>query len=83
VFIVTMQVPVPLHAPPQPLKVQLLAGAAVSVTGVPGAKLALQVVGQSIPPGELVTVPLPVSLTVNELAALIANTVPRPAVPPL
>jgi hypothetical protein len=83
VFIVTVQVPVPLHAPPQLLKVQPLAGVAVSVTAVPGANLALQVVGQSMPPGELVTVPLPVSLTVNELAAFIANTVPTPAEPPL
>jgi hypothetical protein len=36
------------------------AAAAVNVTDVPLAKLALQVLPQLIPPGELVTVPLPV-----------------------
>jgi hypothetical protein len=64
-FIVTPQVPVPLQAPLQPLNVQPLAGVAVSVTCVPGAKFALQLDGQLIPVGELVTAPLPVTLTVN------------------
>jgi hypothetical protein len=36
-FIVTRQVPVPLHALAQPLNFQPLAGVAVSVTCVPGA----------------------------------------------
>src|SRR5437588_9793627 len=56
---VRLQVPVPLHAPPQPWKSQPLAGAAVRVTGVPELKLALQVAPQSIPAGELVTLPWP------------------------
>jgi hypothetical protein len=47
----------PLHAPPQPLKIQPLAGVSVKVTSVPWAKAALQVVGQPTPLGELVTVP--------------------------
>ena len=34
-FIVTMQPPVPLQAPPQPAKPQPLAAVAVKVTGVP------------------------------------------------
>src|SRR5580693_7275033 len=34
-FMVTMQLPLPLHAPPQPLKVAPPAGVAVNVTGVP------------------------------------------------
>src|SRR5207247_9299048 len=44
----------------RPLKVEPAAGAAVSVTAVPLAKLAEQVAAQLIPAGELVTVPLPV-----------------------
>jgi len=58
---VTVQAPVPEHPPPvQPLKVEPPAGAAVSVTAVPLVKLAAQVAPQSMPAGELVTVPLPV-----------------------
>src|SRR5216117_4037851 len=59
--IVTTHDPVPEHPPPlQPPKVEPAAGAAVSVTAVPLAKLAAQVAPQSMPAGELVTVPLPV-----------------------
>jgi hypothetical protein len=47
----------PLHAPPQPWKIQPLAGVSVKVTSVPASKAALQVVGQLTPLGELVTVP--------------------------
>ena len=58
---VTVQVPVPVHPPPlQPLKVEPAAGAAVSVTAVPLAKLAEQVTPQVMPVGALVTVPAPV-----------------------
>lgn len=56
---VTMQVPVPVHAPLQPANVDPLAGAAVSVTGVPVAKLPEHVGPQLMPAGALVTVPLP------------------------
>jgi len=59
--IVTVQVPAPVQpAPLQPPKVEPAAGAAVSVTAVPLVKLAEQVAPQSMPAGELVTVPLPV-----------------------
>jgi len=59
--IVTTHDPVPEHPPPfQPLKVEPAAGVAVSVTAVPLVKLAEQVAPQSMPAGELVTVPLPV-----------------------
>src|SRR2546422_6694706 len=49
---VTMQVPVPEQpAPLQPLKIAPAAGAAVSVTAVPPAKVAEQVAPQLIPAG--------------------------------
>ena len=58
---VTTHDPVPVHPPPlQPLKVEPAAGAAVSVTAVPLAKLAEQVTPQVMPAGALVTVPAPV-----------------------
>jgi hypothetical protein len=75
-FIVTTQPPVPLHAPPQPVNVAPLMALAVNVTCVPGAKLAPQLPGQSMAAGELVTRPLPVSLTVSELPALSENATP-------
>ena len=58
-------VPSPLHAPLQPANPHAAAGVAVSVTWAPGAKAALQVEPQSIPDGELVTVPpgLPITET--------------------
>jgi hypothetical protein len=57
-FIVTLQVPVPEQAPPQPVKLPVLA-LAVSVTTVPLLKLEEQVEPQLIPAGALVTLPLP------------------------
>src|SRR5439155_1357135 len=52
---VTAQEPVPEHPPPlQPVKVELAAAVAVSVTAVPLAKLAEQVAPQLIPVGVLV-----------------------------
>jgi hypothetical protein len=68
-FNVTTQVPVPAQPPPlHPANVEPSAGLAVKVTCAPLAKLAEQAVGQLIPVGALVTVPLPVpaSVTVNE-----------------
>src|SRR5580692_120719 len=57
-FMVSVQVlALPLRAPPQPVKIQPLAGVSVKVTSVPESKAALQVVGQLTPLGELVTVP--------------------------
>jgi hypothetical protein len=62
-FIVTTQLPVPLHTPLQPLKSAPLGR--VSVTCAPLAKLALHDVPQLMPDGELVTMPLPETLTVR------------------
>ena len=49
---------------------------AVRVTEVPDAKLAVHVVGQLIPPGLLVTVPVPVTATVKLEGGLLALDVP-------
>jgi hypothetical protein len=57
---VTLQVPVPVQAPLQPVKVEPVEAAAVRVTAVPLLKLYEQVEPQSIPTGELVTAPEPV-----------------------
>jgi hypothetical protein len=65
----TVQLPVPLQAPDQPLNECPLAAVAVSVTLVPSAKLPLHVplvlppeIEQLIPLGLDVTEPLPVPL---------------------
>jgi hypothetical protein len=61
---VTVQVPVPLHPPPdQPVKLEVVLGVAVSTTLCPSLKFAEAVVHevpQLRPEGELVTEPLPV-----------------------
>src|SRR3954452_2341899 len=49
----------PEHAPPQVYKAAPVPGSAVSVTVDPEMKLAVQVVGQSMPDGTLVTLPSP------------------------
>ena len=66
-FIVTVQEPLPLQAPLQPVKVEPAAGVAVKVTAVPLANGAVHVGPQVIPTGALVTLPLPAPLrfTVN------------------
>jgi len=56
---------VPVHAPLQPVKVEPVVGAAVSVVLVPLAKFALQVLPQLIPLALEVTVPLPLPLLVT------------------
>src|SRR5437867_1143788 len=66
-FKVTEQVPVPKQPPPlQPVKVEPVAGVAVSVTKVPLSNEAEQVTPQSIPGGLEVTVPLPEPSRVTE-----------------
>jgi hypothetical protein len=59
-FMVTEQLPVPLHAPLQLTNVDVPFGVAVSVTTVPALKAAEHVAPQLIPAGLDVTVPPPV-----------------------
>jgi hypothetical protein len=86
VSMVTVQGPFPLHAPDQPVNVDVPPGAAVSVTTVPLAKLKEHVGPQLIPEGDEVTVPSPVpvlatfnpfwttlKLAVTELAAFMVT----------
>ncbi|HDH05352.1 MAG TPA: hypothetical protein ENH01_06535 [Nitrospirae bacterium] len=59
-FIVTVQSFVPLQPPPvQPAKYEPASGIADSVTTAPSVYVSVQSVPQSIPAGELVTVPEP------------------------
>jgi hypothetical protein len=55
-----VQVPVPEHAPVQPVNLEVPDCDAVSVTLCPAAYLAEHVLPQLIPDGALVTVPEPV-----------------------
>ena len=83
-FMVTAQEPVPEHAPLQPVKLDPVAGMAVSVTVVPIVKSALQVLPQSIPPILEVTVPVPVPAfdTLIGYACRRTNATPVPDDPP-
>src|SRR5438552_11066458 len=97
-LIVTLQVPVPVQLPLQPVKVAPAAGAGVRVTTVPVVRAVEQVAPQEIPADELVTVPLPVpdlvtvrgkedddctNAAVTEVAAFIVTLqVPVPVQPP-
>ena len=71
-FIVSTQPLVPVHAPFQPMNVEPLAGAAVSVTDAFAPKLATHAVPQLMPEGDEVMVPLPVPAldTLSEKVAM-------------
>jgi hypothetical protein len=62
---VRVHVDVPVQAPDQPANVDPEAAAAVRVTCVPLGKFALHVLGQLIPVGLLVTVPVPEPVVVT------------------
>jgi hypothetical protein len=65
-LIVTLQLPVPEQAPPQPKKLLPVLAVSVRVTEVLAGKFAEQEeVEQLIPAGLLVTVPLPAMVTVS------------------
>ena len=66
-FMVSLQVDLPVHAPDQLWKKAPVPAFAVRVAVVPALKDAVQVGGQLIPPGLLVTVPLevPANVTVS------------------
>lgn len=77
-FIVTVHVPVPEHpAPVHPPKMEPLAGAGVRVTKVPAEYCSEQSVPQSIPPGDEVTVPLPVPDLLTDSVKLLGTVVFR------
>jgi hypothetical protein len=60
----------PVHAPDQPVKVLLVPGVSLSATLVFCGKLAEHVVGQLIPTGLLVMVPVPVPAMVTAIVKL-------------
>jgi len=66
---VTVHVPVPEQAPPQPEKVEPVAAVAVRVTVWPKVMEALHVAPQSIAPEAPVTVPVPVPVLATVSAA--------------
>jgi hypothetical protein len=75
-FKLRTQFPVPLQPPPlQPANVEPDAAVAVSVTLVPAAYASEQSVEQLMPAGLLVTVPLPIRLTVNVTGVEVAVNV--------
>src|SRR5205807_9093238 len=75
-LIVTLQVPVPVQLPLQPVKVAPAAGAGVRVTTVPVVRAVEQVAPQEIPAGVLVTVPLPAPALVTVRAGAVVPPVP-------
>jgi hypothetical protein len=77
-LIVTVQVPVPVQAPLQPVNVEPVAGAAVKAITVPLENEAEHVAPQEMPAGVLVTVPAPlpdlVTVRVKVFSAKVAVT---------
>ena len=75
-MMVTVQVrAVPLQAPLQPPKLEFVSAVAVSVTVLPCANDALQVVPQLMPTGLLETPPVPVPVFVTLRAKLLGAPV--------
>jgi hypothetical protein len=84
-LIATMHEAVALHAPPQPANIELLAELADRLTEAPEVKLAEHVLPeppQSIPEGELVTVPPPLPAVDTVRTYLVPPEPPPPPPPP-
>ena len=61
-FMVTVQGPLPAHAPDHPVKLELPTGLALKETTLPGARFCEQVAVQLMVDGRKVTVPAPVPI---------------------
>jgi len=66
----TLQLPGPLHAPPQPAKLEPASACAVSDTALPPGTVIAHALGQSMPAGDEVMwpVPLPTGWTLTRAA---------------
>jgi hypothetical protein len=77
---VTLQVALPRHAPLQAEKALPVPGVSLSVTSLFCGKLAEHVVGQLIPAGVLVTVPVPVPAKVTDMVTDVVTAAEKVAV---
>jgi hypothetical protein len=79
-LMVTLQAPVPLHAPAQPPKIEPVSGDAERDIVLPVANWLLHIAPQDIPAGVLSTVPVPdpVFATVRGIIFWNKYTVPAP-----
>jgi hypothetical protein len=79
-LIVTLQAALPVHAPLQPEKASLVAGVSLSVTWLFCGKVAEHVVGQLIPAGVLVTIPVPAPAKVTDMVKDVVTAAAKVAV---
>ncbi|MBA3913029.1 MAG: hypothetical protein H0X25_04045 [Acidobacteriales bacterium] len=75
------QVLVPVQAPVQPVNAKPGLGVAVSVRVVPLSKFAMQVLPQSIPEGELTTVPVPEPAALTLITTDVGGIMPASIAP--
>ena len=75
----SVQVPVPEQFPLHPMKIESAAGVAVSTTDAPDSNPAEQFDPQSIPPGALLTVPVPVPFFSTTISPGGGGVPPSPA----
>src|SRR5512133_2153120 len=80
--IVTSHAPLPVHAPVHSLNTKPASGVAARVTTLPTAKSKRHEVPHAIPPGALVTVPVPLPPVVTvrrRRSSFVSHNPPRPA----